>query len=117
MQKRAIATMIFLLAVAGGSAQAGVLKGGGWVPTACGTEPTPPVINGSSPAAYEDSVKQANAYQTAAKQYDDCYFKEAQADSNAINAASQDHQHELQAAFDKLSADSKAAVDRLKKKQ
>jgi len=117
MTNRTIATMIFLLATTCGSAEAGVLKSGGWTPSTCGTEPTPPVINGSSPAAYEASIKQANAYQTAAKQYDDCYFKEAQADSNAINAASQDHQHELQATFDKLSADSKAAVDRLKKKQ
>jgi hypothetical protein len=106
-----------ILAATGGSAEAGVLKGGSWMPTGCGTEPTAPVINGSSPAAYDASIKLANAYQTAAKQYEDCYFKEAQADSNAINAATQDHQHELQATYDKLSADSKAAVDRLKKKQ
>jgi len=117
MIKRTIPTMIFLLAATCGSAEAGVLKGGTWTATGCGTEPTPPTINSSSPAAYEASIKLANAYQAAAKQYDDCYFKEAQADSNAINAASQDHQHELQATFDKLSADSKAAVDRLKKKQ
>jgi len=117
MTIRTIATMIFLLAVTGGSAEAGVLKGGTWTPTGCGTEPTPPAINASSPAAYDASIKQANAYQTAAKQYEDCYFKEAQADSNAINAASQDHQHELQAAYDKLAADAKAGADRLKKKQ
>jgi len=88
---------------------------GVWTPTGCGPEPTPPVINGSSSAAYEASVKEAQAFQATAKQYNDCYFKEGQADSNTIGATITDHQHQLQAAFDKLSADSKAAVDRLNK--
>ena len=109
--------MILALAFAGGGAEAGVLKSGTWAPTGCGAEPTPPAINGSSRPAYEASIKQAQSFQTAAKQYEDCYFKEAQADSTTINAATQDHQHELQGAFDKLSADAKAAAERLNKKQ
>lgn len=116
MSTRTIATMICLLALAGGTAQAGVLKGGVWTPTGCGTEPTAPAINGSSPAAYEASIKAAKTYQTDAKQYDDCFFKEAQADSNIISSATNDHQHALQAAFDKLSADAKASAERLNKK-
>lgn len=117
MSRRAIVTMTMLLALAAGGAQAGTLKSGVWTPTNCGTEPTPPAINGSSRPAYESSVKQAQAYQTEAKQYDDCYFKEAQADSNVINSTTSDHQHQLQATFDKLTADAKAAADRLKKQQ
>ena len=109
--------MILALTFTGGGAEAGVLKSGTWTPTGCGTEPTPPAINGSSRPAYEASIKQAQTFQTAAKQYEDCYFKEAQADSTTINAATQDHQHELQGAFDKLSADAKAAAERLNKKQ
>ncbi|MDB5360606.1 MAG: uncharacterized protein JWO51_1903 [Rhodospirillales bacterium] len=116
MIRRAIATLLLLSSFAGG-ADAGALKSGTWAPTGCGTEPTPPAINGSSRPAYEASIKQAQSFQTVAKQYEDCYFKEAQADSTIINAATQDQQHQLQAAFDKLSVDAKAAAERLNKKQ
>jgi hypothetical protein len=108
--------MILLLAFAGSGAQAGTLKSGIWTPSGCGAEPTPPAINGSSRASYEASIKEAQSYQTAAKQYDDCYFKEAQADSNVISATTSDHQHQLQGNFDKLQADAKAAAERLNKK-
>ncbi len=118
MSGRSIATMMIMgLALVAGSAEAGVLKAGAWEPTGCGTEPTPPKINGSSAGAYQLSIKEANAYQTAAKAYDDCYFKEANADNQAIASATQDHQSQLKASFDKLQADAKAAADRLNKKQ
>ncbi|HEV2675595.1 MAG TPA: hypothetical protein VGV37_13710 [Aliidongia sp.] len=108
---------MMIFALAGGAAEAGTLRNGTWTPTGCGTEPTPPAINGSGRAAYEASVKEANAYQQAAKQYEDCYFNEAQADNHAIGGALSDHQHEVQARFDKLSADSKAAANRLNGKK
>ncbi len=118
MNGRSIAKMMIIgLALTAGGAEAGVLKGGAWEPTGCGTEPTPPKINGSSAGAYQSSIKEANAYQTAAKAYDDCYFKEANTDNQAISTATQDHQAQLKAAFDKLQADAKAAADRLNKKQ
>lgn len=118
MNARSMTTMMILaLALAGGGAEAGVLKAGTWTPTSCGTEPTPPTINGSSRAAYEASVKEAQAYQTTAKQYDDCFFKEAQADNQTIGTALTDHQNVIKGAFDKLQADAKAAADRLNKKQ
>ncbi|WP_189048009.1 hypothetical protein [Aliidongia dinghuensis] len=100
-----------------GTAEAGTLRAGTWVPTGCGTEPTPPTINASGRAAYEASIKDAQAYQQAAKQYDDCFFKEADADNHLIAGALKDHHAQLQATFDKLTADSKAAADRLNKKQ
>ncbi len=120
MTGRPIATTMlmtmFALALAG-TAEAGTLKAGTWVPTGCGTEPTPPTINGSSPGAYDDSVKKAQAYEQAQKQYETCYLGEAQADNHVISTAVSDHQHQVQAGFDKLLADSKAAAARFNKKQ
>ena len=113
---RTIATMMAMTLTLAG-AEAGTLRAGGWTPTGCGAEPTPPTINGSGRAAYEASIKDANAYQQAAKQYEDCYFKEAEADNHLIGDTLTDHQHEVKAKFDKLSADAKAAADRLNKKQ
>jgi flavin-binding protein dodecin len=113
---RSIAAALMLM-MAGGTAEAGTLRSGTWTPAGCGPEPTPPTINGSSRAAYEASAKDAQAYQQAAKQYDDCFFNEANTDNHVIGSAVKDHQTQVQAAFDKLQADSKAAVDRLNKKQ
>ncbi len=113
---RSIAAAIVLIA-AGTTAEAGTLRGGTWTPTGCGLEPTPPAINGSSRGAFEASIKEAQAYQQAAKQYDDCYFNEANTDNHVIAGVLKDHQAQVQASFDKLQADSKAAADRLNKKQ
>ncbi|HLZ67310.1 MAG TPA: hypothetical protein VKQ29_13845 [Aliidongia sp.] len=119
MTGRPIATMMMtgIALLLTGGAEAGTFKAGAWVPTGCGAEPTPPAINASGHAAYEASIKDAEAYQRAAKQYDDCYVKEAQADNHVISTAVSDHQHQIQATFDKLSADSKAVVDKMNKKQ
>jgi hypothetical protein len=104
------------LALTGGLAEAGTLKAGSWEPTGCGTEPTPPTINASSPAAYNDSIKNAETFQKAAQQYEDCYFKEADADNHVISAALSDQQHHMQAVFDKLQGDSKSGAAKLNKK-
>jgi hypothetical protein len=115
MNGKAFATMM-VLALAAGGAQAGTLKAGTWEPTGCGMAPTPPTINGSSRAAYEASIKEANAYQATAKQYEDCYFKEAQADNNTISTALNDHQNQTKATFEKLQSEANAAAARLNKK-
>ena len=57
---RTIATMMAMTLTLAG-AEAGTLRAGGWTPTGCGAEPTPPTINGSGRAAYEASIKDANA--------------------------------------------------------
>ena len=118
MSGRTIATMLALmLMLAGSSAQAGALRAGTWVPTGCGAEPVPPAINGSSAGAYQSSIKDANLFEQAVKQYEDCYIKEAQADNHLISSAVSDHQHDMQAKLDKISADAKAAAARLNGKK
>ena len=121
MSGRTIAAMMVLapvvLTLAGGGAEAGTFRAGTWIPTGCGTEPVPPSINASSSGAYQASIKDAEAYEQAAKQYQDCFVNEAQTDNRLINGALKDHQTQVQATFDKLNADSKAAADRLNKKK
>lgn len=113
---RAFAAMV-ILALAGQMASAGILQGGTWVPTGCGTEPPPPKINSLNPAAYEASIKLVQAYEKTMKDYNACVFKEAETDNHTISAALRDQQQSIQATFDKLTADSKAAVDKLNGKK
>jgi hypothetical protein len=118
-RKMTIMLAVIALAVAGGmaTAEAGTLRAGAWTPSSCGEEPTAPAINASGAAAYNESVKSAEAFQKSAQQYEDCYFKEADADNHVISSALTDQQHHMQAVFDKLQADSKAAAVKLNKKQ
>jgi len=94
-------------------AWAGTLELGTWEPSKCGPEPAMPNINDSSPETYNYSMTLVKAYVAAAKAYEDCVHEEAQRDSEIIHHALQDENQHMQARFDRLSREAKAAVDHL----
>jgi hypothetical protein len=98
-----------------------------WSPTDCGAEPTQPRYDLTSRPAYNDAVKQANAYQQAARDYSACVLKQAHADQTVISRQAQNRIADIQAIavakqqdiYSRLAAQSasfKSAAARLKSK-
>ncbi len=92
---------------------AGNLELGTWDSAKCGPEPEPPPINDTSPETYNFSMTLLKAWVDKAKAYEACVQDEAQRDSDIIHHAIQDEHQHMQARFDRLSREAKAAVDKL----
>jgi hypothetical protein len=69
------------------AAQAGTLQNGVWTPTNCKDPGNAPMLSDKSPDAYNKSAKPVQAWQDAAKTYQDCMQSETKADQNAIISA------------------------------
>lgn len=98
----------------GASAHAGVITAGQWVPSACGPKPVAPVLDLSSPDAYNKSVDGVNGYRQAIRPYIDCLLKEANADIAAVTKSANAAQVAAKEANDKITADVKAADEKFK---
>lgn len=92
---------------------AGNLEFGTWDSAKCGAEPEPPPINDTSPDTYNFSMTLLKAWVDKAKAYEACVQDEAQRDTDLIHHAIQDEHQHMQARFDRLSREAKAAVDKL----
>jgi hypothetical protein len=110
IQKTLIAAVMVATASAG---TAGTLSNGTWSPSACGTEPVIPVIEQSSAAAYNKSVKTINEWQQKANTYNACVINEANADNALIVKMANEEQNRFRAAIDKIKADIDAAKAKL----
>ena len=84
------------------TAQAGALGPQGWAPTGCGALPQTPIIDSSSAAAYNKSIRGINEWQEQLQTYHDCMVKEANADSAAINQAANTEQARINQAIEKV---------------
>jgi hypothetical protein len=103
-----------LVALSAG-AQAGTLQNGTWTPN-CADPGAAPTFSSKSPQAYNDSAKAAQAYQQKAKDYADCLNTEAKADQSAVVDGANTRVKTISDAISAMSAQSAAAVDKLKKK-
>ena len=91
------------------TANAGVLKDGGWSASGCGTMPEAPVIDSSSADAFNQSVRKLNDWQKQIQTYHDCMVKEANADSSAINQTATQEQARINEAVEKMNEEVTAA--------
>jgi len=103
-----------LLSMFAASAQAGVIAAGQWTPNGCGPKPVAPVLDLSSPDAYNKSVDGVNGYRQAIRPYLDCLLKEANADIAAVTKSANAAQVAAKEANDKITADVKAADEKFK---
>lgn len=85
-------------------AQAGTLQNGTWTPTNCKDPGEAPLLSDKSPEAYNKSAKPVQAWQDAARVYQDCMKDETKADQNAIITAAN-------ASLTKLNDQAKAVND------
>lgn len=95
-----------------GSANAGTLVSGNWVPAGCGVKPEAPVVDDKDADAYNKSVAAINDWQQKARTYYECLIKEA----NADNAVIADTANREQAGFRETVGKIGAAVEAAKKK-
>ncbi|CAG7857226.1 hypothetical protein MCAMS1_01976 [biofilm metagenome] len=81
------------------SVHAGNLVNGQWQPVNCGQKTPPPAINTQSVDAFNQSIKDINAWQAKAQEYYNCVVKEANVDNQIIatsaNAAQQEFKNEV----------------------
>ncbi|HVW64010.1 MAG TPA: hypothetical protein VHB01_03270 [Nitrosospira sp.] len=95
------------------SVHAGALENGSWVPRGCGARPEAPVIESTSPEAYNRSIGLVNAWQKQLQGYNDCLIKEANADAAAINQSANAEQMQINEVLQKVNADATAARSKL----
>jgi len=86
---------------------------GTWSPSACGTEPEPPVIEQGSVDAYNNSVKAINEWQQKANTYITCMINEANADNALIAKTANDQQNKFRAAAERIKTEIEAAKAKL----
>jgi hypothetical protein len=110
---RLLVTMAMAMVMSALPALAGNLEFGTWDSSKCGPEPEPPGINDASPETYNFSMTLLKAWVDKAKAYESCVQDEAQRDTDIIHHAIQDEHQHMQARFDRLGREAKAAVDKL----
>ena len=109
-----IFTVAALTMLSASAAMAGSLQNGVWTST-CAAAGDPPTISGKSPAAYNSSAKEAQAWQEKAKAYADCVSAEAKADQNAVVTGANDNIKKLSDQITTLNTQSSDALAKLKK--
>ena len=96
----------------------------GWSAPSCGHEPGPPVVEAGSVDRYNASIDRVSAYDKAARAYTACVSRQAVADQSAIsndarnrmaaiNGAANAVQKRIAANFSALSAQLRAAGQKL----
>lgn len=96
------------------ASQAGTVTAGQWTPNNCGPKPVAPVLDLSSPDAYNKSVDGVNTYRLAIRPYLDCLVKEANSDIAITSKSATAAQVAAKEANDKISADVKLADEKFK---
>jgi hypothetical protein len=84
------------------TANAGVIKEGGWSASGCGAMPEAPVIDSSSADTFNQSIGKLNDWQKQVQIYHDCMVKEANTDSATINQGATAEQAKINEAVEKM---------------
>jgi hypothetical protein len=99
MIKKLFAIITIIVLNIGLPVHAGSLANGQWHPANCGLKPPSPPITATSVEAFNQSIKDVNAWQTKAQEYYNCIVKEANVDNQIIattaNSAQQEFKNEV----------------------
>ena len=110
----AVAAFATLTAAA---AQAGTLQNGTWTPNGCKDPGDAPALSDKSPEAYNKSAKGVQAWQDAARTYQECLKAEIKGDQDVIINTANASLGKLNDQAKALNAANDAAIAKLKGKK
>jgi hypothetical protein len=110
--KRFLALAVVASIGAAGPVVAGTFTDGNWSPSGCGVPPTPQNFDMSSRSAYKASEAPVTAFVADEQKYFQCMAEESHADMTIIKQTMDAKRTAITAQFDKIKADSHAAVEK-----
>ncbi|MBK8816151.1 MAG: hypothetical protein IPN42_11945 [Methylococcaceae bacterium] len=107
--------LMFVLSLVCLNAQAGNLMNGQWQAANCGQKPPSPTINTKSVDAFNQSIKDINAWQAKAQEYYNCIVKEANIDNQIIATTANSAQDEFKNEVNRIQKEAEAGKAKVEK--
>jgi hypothetical protein len=107
--------LMFVLCLVSLNAQAGNLMNGQWQAANCGQKPPSPTINTKSVDAFNQSIKDINAWQAKAQEYYNCIVKEANIDNQIIATTANSAQDEFKNEVNRIQKEAEAGKAKVEK--